>query len=467
MKMFERLKQSLIELAGKPAHSLGRWKRFLRFQINLWRYCARRLQDNNAMAMSAALSFRTIFALVPILILSFLLLKSIGVVSDSKHVLHQFLEQSGLTQIVYPERPEGAETGGPSSPGRSPTTPGQSPASSEAAEVTSVAQKIEATLDNFESQLTVGRLGPIGGILLVWTALTLLMTMERSLNRIFEAPRHRSLPRRIMLYWSVVTLGPLLLVAVSYAGDVALTAAGGLTFVPQMLGAAGWAFSVVAGVLFLGAVYALMPNTQVQWRAAVTGAALVFPIWLAARWGFALYVERVGIKSLYGAMALIPLFLLWLNLCWTIFLFGAQLVAALSNRSRMDGSIRSDRQIIGSWDLLAATLAIAQNNRAGGGPVPLREVASGLGLSEDTTERLLACLSTHGVVCRVVDEASRSYLLARPPEKIGASEILELGCPGPEADEARSAQVSEAVSRVRQRTSSSLEKVTIASLLAA
>ena len=452
MKTFERLKQSLIELAGKPAHGLGRWKRFLRFQIHLWRYCARRLQDNNAMAMSAALSFRTIFALVPILILSFLLLKSIGVVSDSKHVLHQFLEQSGLTQIVYPERPEGAEAGGP--------------ASGEPAEATSVAQKIEAMLDSFESQLTVGRLGPIGGILLVWTALTLLMTMERSLNRIFEAPRPRSLPRRIILYWSVVTLGPLVLVAVSYAGDVALSATSRLTFVPQLIGTVSWAFSVVAGVMFLGVVYALMPNTQVRWRAAITGAALVFPIWLAARWGFALYVERVGIKSLYGALALIPLFLLWLNLCWTIFLFGAQLVAALSNRSKMDGSARADRPIIGSWDLLAATLAIAQNNRASGGPVPLHEVASGLGLPEDTTERLLACLSTHGVVCRVADEATRSYLLAKPPEKIGASEILELGCPGPGTASACSAQVSEAVSRVRQRTSSSLEKMTIASLLA-
>ena len=414
MGTIDSLKQRVGRVTGGSDEGLGRLERALQFQVRLWRFCAWRLKETNAMAMSAALSFRTIFAMVPILILAFLLLKAVGVVDDSKKMLHTFLQESGMTNIQYGPPPEATSPNDPA------------PAAAEGQPL-SVADNIEKVVANYESQLTVGRLGPIGAILLVWTALTLLMTMERSLNRIFEAPRHRPLARRIMLYWSVITLGPLVLLAATYAGDKAFDAAAGMPYFSYVIGLASWVSSLVIGVFFLALVYALMPNTSVPIRQALLGAAIAFPAWLVARWGFGLYVDHVGTKSLYGALALIPLFLLWLNLSWTIFLLGGQFVFALSNRSRVASGGRSLRQVMSHWDLLAALVAVARINRKTGQPVPSHEVAGNLSLPEDAAETLLAALARHGLVCRVADDASRQFVLARPAETIPVASVLDLG----------------------------------------
>ena len=113
MKTAESLKARYRKVTSGPSEQLGRIERLLRTQILVWRFCALRLRDTNAMAMSAALSFRTIFALVPILILAFLLVKSFGVIESSKGALRQLLEQSGMTQIAYPQSTAPAPEGPP------------------------------------------------------------------------------------------------------------------------------------------------------------------------------------------------------------------------------------------------------------------------------------------------------------------------------------------------------------------
>jgi len=75
-----------------------------------------------------------------------------------------------------------------------------------------------------EEKMTFARLGPVGLVLLAWSAITLLTTMERSLNRIFEAPRSRGLAIRVLYYWSAVTFIPIVLLAGEYVGTVAMQA---------------------------------------------------------------------------------------------------------------------------------------------------------------------------------------------------------------------------------------------------
>jgi membrane protein len=467
------VRERLGRLMGRSSEGLGRVERALQFQIHLWRYSSRRLKDINAMAMSAALSFRTIFALVPILVLAFLLLKTVGIVPDSKNMLHDVLEYGGMTQIVYGQSPEtpappAAEEAGPAA-----LPDGAAPADGSAAregarrrEVT-VAGGIERALKRAEEQLTLGRLGPIGSVLLIWTALTLLMTMELSLNRIFEAPRSRSLARRVIIYWSVVSLGPLVLMAASYAGDRAFATLSDMPYLAWVLGITGWMSSFMLGALFLGTVYTLMPNTHVPWRPALIGGAVAFLAWMAARWGFGLYVHYVGLRSLYGALALIPLFLLWLNLSWMIFLMGAQLVFALANRSRIVAGSVSMRRILSQWDVLAAAVAVARANKAAGKPVPLHDIAAMLAIPEDAVEPLMANLAAAGVVCHVAGGARRSYVLARPAETILVAVLLDLGStePGRPGSAAWSPEIAQAVAQVRQRTGAGLERLTLASLV--
>jgi len=468
MKIFERARRRVKNLLVAPLAELGSWARLARGQIALWRYCVRRLRENNVMAMSSALSFRTIFALVPLVIVGFLVLKTLGVVEDSKRYLHDFLERSGLTEISY-EVPEGEEDLGALSPAPERPAGGHAPASGAPAQPgrpvrrITVAEKIESVVAYAESQLTLGRVGPVTAVLLVWTALTLLTTMERSLNRIFEAPRPRGFARRILLYWSALTLGPLVIVLAVRAGSSLVEAVRNIPVLAWTLGPVGWVAPFAVGVLFLASLYTLMPNTRVAFRRAVAGAVLAVPLWGLARWAFSLYVARVGSQSIYGALGLIPLFLMWLNLSWWIFLFGAQVAHAAASVGRLLEAEQERRRPLTPWDDLAAALALARLQAERGGPVSPRDVARALGCSETRAERLLRRLVKGGLV--VADgEALARCALAVPPDRLSVARVLSVRCPPPEGSASTKAPILEAVAEVRRRAEADLQRLTLADL---
>ena len=192
----------------RSAEELGRWARLAAVQWRIWRFCARRLAENNVSAMSAALSFRTMFAMVPAMVLVVLILKAVGVLEDGKQSLRQFLEASGFSQITVAHG-EGSGDGASSAVGVG-AAEGDGPQIADpggmAARTVNIAEEIERIVDGVERKLTFRRIGPVGVLLLIWTALSLLTTMENSLNRVFGATSARSLGRRLLLYWSVLTL---------------------------------------------------------------------------------------------------------------------------------------------------------------------------------------------------------------------------------------------------------------------
>jgi len=475
MRLFDELRRRIKNLLTAPLTELGSWARFARGQITLWRYCARRLHENNVMAMSSALSFRTIFALVPLIIVAFLALKSLGVVEDSKRYLHDFLERTGLTQITYTDPGEappplnGPEASTPPPAARDDNQlPGTPPY--DVPKRITVAEKIISVVDYAESRLTLGRVGPLTVVLLVWTALTLLTTMERSLNRIFEAPKARGFARRILIYWSAVTLGPLVIVVAVRLGGNLVEAVRNVPVLAWTLGPVGWAAPFVVGVGVVASLYTLMPNTRVLFRRALEGAVLAVPLWALARWGFSLYVDRVGSQSLYGAMGLIPLFLLWLNLSWWIFLFGAQVSHAAASVERL---MRADQQRdtpLTVWDELAAVLAVVRTQIARGGPASPADVADALACTEVRAERLLRRLAEAGVLVRAEGETER-LALAVPPDRLPVRRVLGIHCPdGAVASDGRhadgDAEVTRAVADVRRRAEAGIEGMSVADLLA-
>ena len=452
MAIIDSLRERLVRLLTAPKQELGSWAQLLRFQIQLWRFCARRLRRNNAAAMSAALSFRTIFALVPTLVIVLLMLKPLGLIEDNKRIVRDFLQASGLAQITYA--------------GESQTQPATMPASGGKGNQVDLAEKIESLIERVEGQLTIGALGPIGAVLLIWTALTLLTTMERCLNRVFEAPRSRPLGRRILLYWSAVTLAPLALLVASSVGEQASTATRDMPVLSWLVGMLGWAGPVVVGMVILAALYKHLPNQHVRFRSALAGAVVAFPIWLVARWAFALYVERVGKQSIYGAIGVVPLFLMWLNASWWVFLFGAQLAHVAANLRRMQSPEPSDTYVFGAWDLLAAVTVIARGNVVNRGPVTIKQLAGALNLSEKKAEVLLDRMTDDGLVCRIADDEDSAYLLAKPPDSIKVSDILQLNCGS--ADMVRrgwSPEVAKVVMDICSRSEAGLEGITVAEVL--
>ncbi len=452
MKLTEGLKQRTARLLTAPGDELSSWARMLRFQIQLWGFCAKRLREHNALAMSSALSFRTIFALVPILVLGFLLLKSVGV--DTKQFLWDFTRESGLSEIVYEPREREGE---PTDESTETSGPGR----------VSLTDHLESLIEDVEGQLTLGRMGPIGVLLLVWTALTLLTTMERSLNRVFEAPKSRSLGRRILLYWSAVTLGPLVLFTAGYLGRRAMGTGRTVPFISWAIASVGWAGPIVVGVVLLGLLYKVMPNTHVRFRSAISGAVVAAPVWLLARWAFSLYVQHVGKQSFYGAMGLIPLFLMWLNLSWWIFLFGAALAHSTATVVRGVSAGRLEDRFFGPWDLLGTVVAIARASVMNPGPVHIASASVALGLSEQSTEELLSRLIAAKLVVRVADDEANEYLLAKSPERMLVSEVLQIAAlGGPDTPSRRcAAEVVRAVSQVRKKSESALQNMTVAEII--
>jgi membrane protein len=171
--------------------------------------------------------------------------------------------------------------------------------------------------------------GSVGLLFVVLTALALMATIDRTLNTIWRVRQMRSLARRVLIYWTAATLGPLLLgVGLSFATLAIAASRGVLGDIPGGVGLAvdGLAFALMAAAMT--AMYRFVPNTHVRWRHAVAGGLFVAIGFDLAKRGLAWYLVKVPTYWLvYGAFATVPIFLTWIYLSWVIVLFGAVIAA--------------------------------------------------------------------------------------------------------------------------------------------
>ena len=473
------LRAFVVRLASNPGGELGRGAGLVHYQIKLWTYCLRRLRDNNAMAMSAALSFRTIFAMVPSLVLVILMLSSLGQKERAEKYLHDYISRSGITVIKMKAEPAAtAPAEDETAPAQAATT-ASAPASAPAGDVLSVEGKLNEVIKLVEEKVTLGRLGPIGLALLIWTALTLMTTVERSLNRIFRAPGGRSVGRRTLLYWSALTLGPIALIAAlaaaEYVSRYANQLIGGYYWLKWLLIPLGLLQPIVVGIILFAGAYALIPNTKVKLRAALTGAVVAFPGWLVAMWGFGLYVTHVvGRDPLYGTLGLLPLFLFWLNTSWLVFLFGAE-IAHTSGELAQSGMQLDDEQsdprdaMVSPWDMLATALAVAGPYAAGQGPVSQSDIVARLRIKPRSVRLLLEDLVERKLICPVEQADTDGYVPGRPIEQIRVEDVIELADPRDEAQAIKARpyekDLAKAINQARQTARKALGETTLADLL--
>ena len=170
-----------------------------------------------------------------------------------------------------------------------------------------------------------------GLVALIVTALLLLIRIEAAFNRIWRVEKQRTLLGRVVMYWAVLTLVPLLIGTV-----VAISAQSifGLIGGEESFGPAFYRLVIffVTWLIF-ATVFMLVPNRGVQVRHAMIGAFLSTVLFGLAKWGFVGYVANANYRVLYGALATIPIFLLWIYLVWIVVLFGASLAASLTTFS--------------------------------------------------------------------------------------------------------------------------------------
>jgi membrane protein len=190
---------------------------------------------------------------------------------------------------------------------------------------------VQAHLNQFVER-TAGLTGA-GTVFLIITALLLMSTIERSLNRIWRVAKPRGITGRLLTYWSVLTLGPLLMGAslalTSYLAALPLLA-------PEAVRGLLQAFFLNLTPFFVALigfalVFLVVPNRRVRVRHALAGAFISAVLFECAKRGFVLYVTHFPTyEKLYGALAAVPIFLVWIYVSWVVVLLGASVAAALT-----------------------------------------------------------------------------------------------------------------------------------------
>jgi len=394
------------ELLTQPMDQFDRWTRFVVFQLRLWRHCGRLLKQNRMGTQAAALSYHTIFGLVPLAVVLLLVFQASPAYRKVGLELRDFLYKTAeLDRIEYPvELPDGSQ------------------------EMIKLTDHIDRITDGFIKQIDTGTVTLFSAVFVIWAALGLLGTIERSFNQIWHVPRSRNFVHRIVNYWALLTLGPLLLGLGFYVSTTYMTRNplhAGLTRYGGVL--LPYLFSLV-GLFFL---YFVMPNTRVSVRAALWGAAVASLIWSMAKSLFFMYLTRfIPYKALYGVMGLVPLAVVWIYITWLIVLFGLQLTYATQHLKTLDAAELArmnkpdDFFIADDIAVIRAAAFIVGQFQARRGPVPTEAVAGRLDIPLEVAERILDYLVGRGLLLRA-SEPRVGYVPATEGGRIRLSEIAE------------------------------------------
>ena len=180
--------------------------------------------------------------------------------------------------------------------------------------------------------LTAQNLTALGVIALVVSILLTMWSIEQAFNRIWRVPSARPKLVRFLIYWTLLTLGSLVTVA-------ALTATSTLFSVPSLAGIEAqnlgeqllrYLPEVVELVAFTAA-YWLIPHRTIQFRFAFIGGVFATFLFESSKWGLAIYLRGASFEQLYGAIAVVPIILVWVYVSWLSVLFGASLAASLGS----------------------------------------------------------------------------------------------------------------------------------------
>jgi membrane protein len=167
-----------------------------------------------------------------------------------------------------------------------------------------------------------------GTITLILTALLLMFRIEIAFNRIWRVGRSRSLTGRVIVYWAVLTLAPILIgAAIAMSAQKIL---GGVTLQESLTPVAYRAGIFLISWMVFALIFVLVPYRRVNFRDALAGALLSAVLFELAKLGFVAYFSNANFTVIYGALAAVPIFLFWLYLVWIVVLLGASLAASLT-----------------------------------------------------------------------------------------------------------------------------------------
>ncbi len=412
--------------------------------VHFWVLVIRQFVRHRCLVRASALSYSTLLALIPLLAVALSLTSSLLKTQDQaqfQHAVEQFIASVTPPAVISTNNVT-AQTNAfalaltnvaPTKISEDETNliagttnavpPEQAPV------VTVTAQKaIASQVWGFVQNTQSGALGATGVVLLLFVAISLLGRIEETFNDIWGVTRGRNWLTQIQLYSTTIILGPvLLLAAVSLAGSAHFESAKNLvTHMPIVGKLVFQLLPLFVLWLAFAFVYQLIPNTTVNFSAALIGGAVAGTLWhLNNIFGF-LYVSSVVTKmQFYGSLGLIPVFMIGLYLSWVFMLFGAQVAYAFQNRAAYLQDRLSDNVNQRGREFVALRIMtlLGQRFQNGERPATVLQLSTELGVPSRLTQSVLRSLSGG----RLVNEAAgleSAYVPARPLESISAHDIL-------------------------------------------
>jgi membrane protein len=366
------------------------------------------------------LVYVTLLSLVPLLAVSFSVVKAFGFHRQLEPFLFQFLDPLGK---------RGAE----------------------------ITRQVIAFVDNAQGDVLAG----VGVLFLFITALSMAEQVEGSFNQIWRVERPRSLGRRVSEYLSVILVGPVVMVT-------AMTLIAGLRSKALVRALGGSPLDAVAGVpaelvpyalvcLGFSMVYWFVPNTRVRLRYALAGGLAGGILWAGTGALFAAFVVNASATiSIYATFAIVVTALFWLYLSWLILLVGAQFAFYLQHPDWMRVGYR--RAVTGTGQqettALAVMLLVARAFRAGTAPVSPADIAEETSLPGLALGPVIARLEAAGLLARTAGEG---LLPQREPERILLRDILHAVRHPPGADVGEETHWPAEIARLGERLETALE----------
>ncbi|HWP94657.1 MAG TPA: YihY/virulence factor BrkB family protein [Gammaproteobacteria bacterium] len=366
MKPLNRFQRRLLhEIWGMPLEETSVVHRFAvkvaRLAWILWRD----LSDGELTLRAMSLVYTTLLALVPLLALSFSVLKGLGVHNEIEPLLRN---------VLAPLGPKGGE--------------------------------IAASVVLFVDNVKAGVLGSVGLLLLVYTSLSLIQKIEDAFNHIWRVQQPRSLVRRLSGYFSVLLLGPLLMVAA-----IGLTATLMSTTIMQhvlevrvlgdLIDTLGRFMPYLMVIAAFTLTYIFIPNTRVRFRPALVGGVVAGVLWESMGFLFASFVVASGnYDAIYSGFAIVMLFMIWLYLSWLILLFGAQIAFYHQNPrllTRFKAPPALGNRLRERLALLVMYL-VGQRFLAQGEPWTLEELAEEIRVRGDSLATVIRRLHARGLL---------------------------------------------------------------------
>jgi membrane protein len=270
-------------MIATPLRSSGRMHGHVKATVGFGKTFWAEIQRAQVFMAASSLAYTTILSFIPLLAVSFAIFQVFG----GLHKVYDLIEPFILSNLA-----EG------------------------------VSDQVTGTLQQFIDNVHTKTVGVGGLIGLIFTSMSMLSSIERVINRIWNVPIRRSLFQRLAGYWFFITLGPLALA-------VALGVAGSYNFEVSKMFPGGTGIFLVTAAVFTW-IYKFVPDTKVSILYSTVAGLTTATCFSLARVGYHLYTSRVlSYSKIYGSLSAVPILLLWIYIVWLIILGGAALGAAL------------------------------------------------------------------------------------------------------------------------------------------